>query len=872
MSLASGDKLGPYEILAPIGAGGMGEVYRARDAKLGRDVAIKVLPATFASDANRMARFEREARVLASLNHANIAHIYGVEDRALVMELVEGESPKGPMPFDEAWKLALQIAEALEYAHEKGVIHRDLKPANVKVTPEGVVKLLDFGLAKAYSDQSSDSSMGGDPAMSPTVTLGATVAGTIMGTAAYMSPEQARGKQVDKRADIWSWGVVLYELLTGERLFQGEDAAETLAQVLTKRPDLDRVPPQVRKLLTRCLERDPKKRLRDIGVARDLLTDEPAPLVSAPARDHKPNWLPWYVAALFVLASAALGAVAWMHFQEEAPHLVKFFFPPPGKMNFSQDVPSMAVSPDGRRVAFEALEGGKRELWMRDLDDPAPRMLAELAINAPEIPFWAPDSRRLAFFDGSKLKKIDVTSGPAVTITDTGSSVPGSGSWNQDDVIVFGTANSGLFRVPAAGGSPTPVTELDKTRAEVANWAPWFLPDGRHFLYLAFSTNPEKNGVFAGDLNSKTRKQVVPFGTRVIYANPGYLLFVRDRTLLAQPFNASKLATTGDAVPVAEQADSFTVQGVTLGHFSASQNGVLMYTSGGASGGVQLTWFDRTGKKLGTAGEPANLQWFSISPDGTSVAVTRQDPQSGKFDIWTRDLVHQSESRLTSTGNSSFPVWSADGSHIFFTSDRDGSSKIYQQAANGTGQAELVEAAYRAPIDASRDGRYLLTLTPSSTPKTGNDVWVLPLFGDRKSFPYVETEFTELWPRLSPDGHYLAYMSNESKQYEIYVVSFPELGFKKTISTDFGAAPVWSRDGRELYYAANNQIMAVDIKPGPPFQFGVPKALFPIGSIATYNVSLDVSKDGRLLLPLVSDQASTVPMTAVLNWPQLLKK
>jgi serine/threonine protein kinase len=400
MALAAGEKLGPYEILAPIGKGGMGEVYRARDTKLGRDVAIKVLPAVFAQDPERMARFEREARVLASLNHPHIAQIYGVEERALVMELVEGESPKGPLPFDEAWKIALQIAEALEYAHEKGVIHRDLKPANVKVTPDGVVKLLDFGLAKAFS--ATPEAAGTDPSNSPTITLGATVAGTILGTAAYMSPEQARGKNVDKRADIWSWGVVLYELLTGERLFKGDEAADTLAQVLTKDPDLERVPPQARKLLGRCLEKDPKKRLRDIGEARYGLAEDAAPPPAAPARAGKAPWLAWSVAALFIVTSAALGVVAWKYAHPEPPHLVKFSFPPPGKASFATP---MAVSPDGRRVAFETLEGGKRELWVRDLEDPAPRMLAELPSSFPELPFWAPDSRRLAFFDGTKLKK-----------------------------------------------------------------------------------------------------------------------------------------------------------------------------------------------------------------------------------------------------------------------------------------------------------------------------------------------------------------------------------------------------------------------------------------------------------------------------------
>jgi Tol biopolymer transport system component len=343
---------------------------------------------------------------------------------------------------------------------------------------------------------------------------------------------------------------------------------------------------------------------------------------------------------------------------------------------------------------------------------------------------------------------------------------------------------------------------------------------------------------------------------------------------MAQPFSTSKLATTGDAVPVAEQVDVVTSGGAALGHFSASQNGVLMYTSSGGRGGnVQLTWFDRTGKKLYTAGAPGNLQWFSISPDGASIAVTRQDPQTGKYDIWTRDLMHQSESRLTFMGNNRFPVWSADGTHIFFWSDRDGALKTYQKAANGTGQVELVDAANRLLVDASRDGHYLFTITPNNNPKTGNDIWVHPLFGDRKQFPYVATEFQEVWPRLSPDGHWLAYQSNESQQFQIYVVSFPQPGGKWQISATGGTDPVWSHDGRELYYySADNKIMAVNIKPGPQFQFGEPKGLFE-ANISTNNISFDVSKDGRFLLPVLgTEQAATVPMTVVLNWQAGLKK
>jgi len=867
MPMAIGTRLGPYEILARLGAGGMGEVYRARDTKLKRDVALKVLPEAFASDPERMARFQREAEVLASLNHPNIAQIYGVEERALVMELVEGESPKGPLPFEDAWKIASQIASALEYAHERGVIHRDLKPSNVKVTPDGVMKLLDFGLAKALGPEAGEAQVEGRATDSPTLTIGATVTGVILGTAAYMAPEQAKGKCVDKRADIWSWGVILYELLTGERLFQGHEVADTLAKVLTKEPYLGGVAPQVRKLLRRCLEKDPKKRLRDIGEAQYLIEDDGP---EAPAVRHPTRVLWPVLAAVFAVTVAALGFVAWKYFHQEPPRVVKLFFPMLSREIFEPGrPPSTAVSPDGRRIAFEGVVDGKAELWVRDLDNSVSRRVAGIE-GTSGMPFWAPDSRRLGFFAEGKLRKIDVTGGPAVTIADaeaiTGGRGPWNGSWNQEDVIVFGRITSPLFRVSAAGGTFAPLTHLDGTRYETAHFTPWFLPDGHHLLYVALSTDPDKRGLYAADLASETRKRVMTGDTRTIYVAPGYLLFVRDTTLMAQPFDAVKLEISGEAVPVAEQVDVNNAGvGVAVGYFSASQNGVLAYTSGRLPAGIQLTWFDRTGKKLDTVGAPEDLGSFSLSPDGTRVAFTRRDAQAGRYDLWTRDLTRGSESRLTFGGIGGYPVWSADGTHIFYSGRP--TNKIYQKAANNTGAEEVVEDAAKYSVDSSRDGRYLFTVTPDNF-----RIWVLPLFGDRKSFPYAQTQFQESQPRLSPDGRWLAYRSNESKRNEIYVASFPKPGGKWQISTNGGQNPVWSRDGSELYYySADNRIMAVDIKPGTQFQFDAPKALFE-AHILTIGTTFDVSKDGRFLLPLLVEQQTSTPMTVVLNWPEMLKK
>jgi serine/threonine-protein kinase len=881
MPLSIGERLGTYEILEPIGTGGMGEVFRARDTKLKRDVAIKILPEAFAGDAERMARFQREAEVLASLNHPNIAAIYGVEDRALVMELVEGDSPKGPLPFDDAWHITSQIATALEYAHDRGVIHRDLKPANVKVTPDGVVKLLDFGLAKAFTNRGESRSSASDsPENSPTMTAAAaTEMGVILGTAAYMSPEQARGKQVDKRADIWAFGVVLYELITGERLFKGDGSSDTLAQVLTKEPDLGKAPPRVRKLLARCLEKDPKKRLRDIGEAAYLLEDaSPAASSSATLAQMGRHWvIPAVVAS--VLAATAAALAVWM--LKPAPKVERpvtrtvIALPAGDQLVGSSDQLGLALSSDGKQLAYAAIRGGATRLYLRSMDSQEARPVA--VIEGGSNPFFSPDGQWLGFSTGGKLNKISVNGGSAITLAS--SSYPWGASWGSQGTIVFGaSADSPLLQVPDSGGVPQPLAGFEK--GEVSQYLPVFLPGGKAVLFMAQDA-ARTLSVVAYAIESHERHDLVQgVGTLLVqgvgtprYAASGHLIYAATGgTLMAVPFDPRRLQVTGSPVPVVEGVAQ-SLNGTT--QYSISDTGSLVYVSGGSQGAQRrVVWVSRNGAEQPLPAPPQAYEYVRLSPDGRRATVEIDNQ------IWLYDLARDTLTRFTFEGNTNRnAVWTPDGKRIAFYSNKDGATvSLYWQLADGSGGPERLRTSDHGSIPRSFSPDGQLLAFHENNPKTGKDIWVLRL-SDRKAEPFLRTPFNEGGPIFSPDGHWLAYVSDESGRPEIYVQPYPGPGGKWQISTEGGTEPAWNHNGRELFYRSGNKMMAVDVATQPSFSAGKPRLLFEgqyfMSVWPLLGTAYDVSADGqRFLMVKGTEQAaaSGTQINVVLNWFEELKQ
>jgi eukaryotic-like serine/threonine-protein kinase len=892
VSLTPGARLGSYEIIAAIGAGGMGEVYRARDTKLNRDVALKILPDAFAADHDRLTRFTREAQTLASLNHPNIAQIHGFEDssaaRALVMEFVDGPDlaqrlTLGPIPVDETIAIARQMADAIEAAHEQGIVHRDLKPANVKVRTDGTVKVLDFGLAKAF-EGSAASAIVTPMSLSPTYASPAvTGVGMIMGTAAYMSPEQAKGKAVDKRADIWSFGVVLFEMLTGRALFNGETASEVMASVIMQEPDLTAlpptVPPSLRHVVARCLVRDPKLRLRDIGEARLALAgaDVMQPLTAVePARRGANRWL-MALSAVLVLALAATGIALW-RVGPNAPSgaVIRFGVQPPDKTSLSLVAkPNVALSPDGSTLVFVALGQGETRLYLRSLADVTSRPMA--GSEGASNPVFSPDGREIAFFAGGRLKTTTLD-GVVATVGEAGlDGDPRGIAWLPDDTLVFAsTAGGPLDQVGSSGGATHAITTLDDKKGERTHRWPAPLPNGKVLFTVGTLGSPDnydRATIEAVDPKTGTRTVVLEGASSARYAATGHLLFVRESILYAVPFDPDSLTTRGTPVQVLRGVNGDTTTGAS--HLSVANDGTIAYAPGTALAAAnRLTWVDRTGKAQPIA-LPEGLYFDPrLSPDGTRVAVTWQTLTAGNGDIWVSDLTRKTFTRLSFSEGAVSPVWSSDG------------RTIYYSAIDPTGRKTTI---MRRPADGSRDAErvvvldtrvYLQAVTPDE--KTAlidyqsvgqgslkGELMTIALAEDAKPQPLVTSVFDEYGGSWSPDRRWLAYQSDESGRPEVYVRDISRGGGRWQVSTSGGDEPRWSPDGRSLYYRNESQLMVVPVDTQTTFTPSPPTLLFD----GIYNlrsatgISYAVAPTGdRFLMVRLTEEGVTSTLTVVVNW------
>jgi Tol biopolymer transport system component len=864
----------------------MGVVWKAVDTNLEREVAIKILPAALAADPERLARFDREAKVLASLNHPNVATVHGFHDAAgvrfLVMELVSGETleewlKRGSIPVDEAIPIARKIVEGIEYAHERGIVHRDLKPANVKLTAEGGVKVLDFGLAKAIAGD-PNASPTATPTVIPTLTSMGTVAGMILGTAAYMSPEQARGVNIDRRADIWAFGAVFFEMLTGRRAFEGDTISDTLASVLRAPMEWEILPvptpPGVVRLLKRCLERDPKKRLRDIGEARialDTIGTEPeaAPASVVMAPRGRPL-VPWALFVFAAIAAIVLGGASLWHKSPESP-VVRFEVPADAKLA-RMDWPRL--SPDGRRLAFQGFDaGGKVAIWIRPVDSLSAYPLAGTD-GAVGRPFWSPDSKYLAYFDGAQLKKIQAAGGPPQTI---GEAEFGSdGSWGAGGTIIFDGRNAQdtIRQVAASGGKATPVFSPEDAKKLPNNAWPFFLPDGKHFLFTSNeSNNTGSLTIYVGSLGGGDAKRLTPTGSRVEYAN-GFIVYVLHGTLVAHRFDPDRLELSGDPVPLADHVSENNTRAL----FSVSTTGDIAYLAGGTADASELVWVDRAGKELGKIGSPSTYLDVALSPDTTKLAYSLRDERDSTLDVWVRDLERDTASRLTfDPADDSRPVFTPDGSKIVFSSSRDGGQpECFVKAANGIGTESLLyKDKNRAvcPESFSSDGR-LLTLDQYGA---GAPIAVVVVPADGKGEPVIlSSGGSNLGVgKLSPDGRFIAYSSNETRTNEVYVQTWPPGGGKWQVSNGGGAGPRWRADGKELFYRTPDfEFFAVPVTLGAQFSAGIPKSLFkrrivtgPVGTSAWA-----VAPDGqRILLNATMGNVTSPAFTLILNWPETLR-
>jgi Tol biopolymer transport system component len=887
MALAPGTRLGGYAIVGPLGEGGMGEVYRARDSRLNRDVAIKVLPDAFADDAERVARFEREAQLLAAVNHPHIAAIYGIEGRAIVLELVEGSTlaerlEAGRLSADEAVPIAIQIAAAVEAAHDKGVIHRDLKPANIKLTRDGDVKVLDFGLAKLLDTHVSDAHL----SQSPTFTAQGTFAGVILGTAPYMSPEQARGRAVDKRTDIWAFGCVLFEMLSGTRAFPGDDVTETLGAIIHKEPLWDSlpadVPAHIRTLLQRCLQKNTKERLRDIGDARIELSNR-AVAAPSPTRTATSGWTwgGWITAAALAGVATVLAFTSASTVSERSLPLARF------QLSLGQSaLPGMppAVSPDGRVVAYLTREEfGRQGLWVRALDGLEPRRLMTTS-NVDGMLFWSPDSRTIAFSSAGTLRRVDVDSGNPTRIGDVpgGSGSYRGGAWSRDGVILIGST-SGLYQM--TNGSAVSVSRL--ANGDVMHATPSFLPDGRRFVFLR-AGRTSQDGFYVGTLDGSPEDQlshrlpIATSGGQLVFDTDddvGYFFYAHESSLLVQPIDLAGLEPVGERRVLSEGVATTTTVNPRL--FSAG-GATVAFRSADGFASTELRWFDRSGKDLGRLGDVAGYAAMDLSRDGRFAVVERGHPQSGVPQLWSVDVTRGVLTRVNPGEEADIAPALADDGRVAFTRVAPGSQglgDLYRRAINGTGEPELLWQSpnMKHPNDWSPDGRFLIY--DDHHPTQRQDLWLLPLEGERKPQPLIATTADETLGQFSPDGRWILYRSDESGRFEIYLRDFapgrsPAVGDQRwTISRNGGDKPRWSADGKAVYYIGLDRMMTRVplVVSGSTLQPGSPEALFDVNPIGF--TPYDVMPDGRFLVSSVADSAvqQSVPITIVLNWRRLLE-
>jgi eukaryotic-like serine/threonine-protein kinase len=889
MPISAGTKLGPYEVLSAIGAGGMGEVYKARDTRLDRIVAIKVLPTHLADRSELRERFEREAKTIASLNHPHICvlHDIGHQDGTdyLVMEYLEGETlaqrlVKGSLPLEQVLQYAIEISDALDKAHRKGITHRDLKPGNIMLTKSGT-KLLDFGLAKLKQEVSPvipESQL-------PTMKSAITGEGTILGTLHYMAPEQIEAKEVDARTDIFAFGAVVYEMATGKKAFEGKTSASVMAKIMEAEPPsmtmlTPMTPPALDRVVKRCLAKDPDKRWQtasDLCEELNWISDGGSqagmPVPAASKREWKKH-LPWVAAIPVAMALAAGAALYLRRSMPTATRAVRFTVGPPEKMEFSPNPAFLSVSPDGTKLVFVTGTVTDRQLWIRSLDSPTAQALpgTEDAIN----PFWSPDSQFVGFLAGGKLKKIAISGGPPQTLTETAfvntlAAQSSSGSWSREGVILF-TSNATIYRVSESGGAPSPVTKLDPSKSEIDHKWPQFLPDGNHFLFLAYGSGTQTgagiSGVYVASLDSKERKLILNSATNAVYVLPGYLLFTRQGTLMAQSFDADRLQLTGEAVPVAQGVQTVAV--LARSAFTASDDGVLAYRSGGTGVPLTLVWVSRNGTEQRLSAPAHNYVLPRISPDGQRVATGIEE---GESQIWVYDLSRDALTRLTFEGaNNVDPIWTPDGKLIVFKGNK---SRLFWQPADGSGAAEILISdelsTNNLPGSWSPDGRELALTEDRATRK----IWIMAL-KDRKTHIFVDGPLYETAPQFSPDGHWIAYSSNESGRSEIYVRPYPGPGGKWQISTEGGTEPVWNPKGRELFYRDGQKMMAVEYEGQQAFSASKPKMLFQGPYIPTPRSfpDYDVSPDGQRFLMLRAPDQSQGPaqINVVLNWFEELKQ